>query len=357
MKTNKFICLALLAGLFMFLFPIHSSAEEDAADDSVGYTVSAILNGKQIDPEKSYFYIQTTPGEQQELAVTIKSTQEAPVKIKVSVDDAFTGNKGTVEYTADKELLDSTLIDPMSSMIKVETPQITVGNFGATEAKFTLTPPSKSYSGVKMGILVFEVDNSEDDSPVGNNFAYRIGILTSETGEEYENSKTLNLLDAKSMLLRGKKMILATLQNPEPKVLSRLAITAELKNKETNKVMKKEQVENYALAPNSHFDFEMDWGTSNIPAGKYILTMVAKSPYNDWQFEKEFTITGEQAKSMNEQSAFKIITPTWIKVATILCLVLIIGATGALLVRRKKMEAEWERRRKRRKRKKKREGK
>lgn len=354
MKTNKFIYLALFMSLFLFLFPVQSMAE----DDNLGYSVSAILNGKQIDPEKSYFYIQTTPGEQQELAVTIKSTKEAPVNVKVSVQDAFTGNKGTVEYTSDKELLDSTLTNPMSSILKVETPKVTVENFGATEAKFTLTPPSESYQGVKMGTLVFEVDDSEEDAgPVGTEFSYRIGILTSETGEEYENSQTLNLLDAKSMLLRGKKMILATLQNPEPKVLSRLAITAELKNKETGKVMKKEQVENYALAPNSKFDFEMDWGTSNIPAGKYVLKMVAKSPYNDWQFEKEFTITGEQAKSMNDQSAFKIITPTWIKGATILCLSLTIGVTGTLLVRRKKMEAEWERRRKRRKRKKKKEGK
>lgn len=349
MKTNKFIYLVLFLGLFMFLCPIHSTAED--TDESLGYAVSAVLNGKQIDTSKTYFYIQTTPGEKQELVVKVKSTQKEPVKVKVSVADAFTGNKGTVEYTTDKKLLDSTLIDPLSSIVKVENPSITVKDFEEVDAKFTLTPPNESYQGVKMGVLIFELEE-EKDSAVGSGFAYRIGFIMSETGEEYENSQTLNLLDAKSELVRGKKMILATLQNPEPKVLSRLAITADLKNAKTGKVMKHVQGEKYALAPNSHFNFEMDWGTSNIEAGTYVLSIVAKSPYNDWAFEKEFVITGDQANTMNEQSAFKIITPTWIKVVTIVNAIVMIIITGMLLVRRKKMEAEWERRRKRRKRKK-----
>ncbi|MGX7264612.1 DUF916 and DUF3324 domain-containing protein [Enterococcus crotali] len=353
MKTNKFICLVLLAGLFIFLFPTHSMAESE----NLGYSVQAILNGKQIDPTKSYFYVQTTPGEEQELTVIVKSTQVEPVNVKVYVEDAFTGNKGTVEYTTDKKLLDKTLSDPMSSILKVETPSMTVEKAEAKEAKFTLTPPKEHYAGVKMGTLVFELDDSDDNSTMASQFAYRIGILTSESGEDYENAQTLNLLDAKSLLLRGKKMILATLQNPEPKVLSKLAITAELKNKKNQKVIKTEKVENYALAPNSKFDFEMDWGTSDIEAGTYVLSLVAKNTHGDWSFEKEFIITGDQAKSMNEESGFKIITPLWIKVTTIVCLVFMVGATGVLLLRRKKMETEWERRRKRKKRKKKKEGK
>ncbi|MFD1900828.1 WxL protein host-binding domain-containing protein [Enterococcus termitis] len=131
-------------------------------------------------------------------------------------------------------------------------------------------------------------------------------------------------------------MILATLQNPEPKVLSRLAMTADLKNVKTGKIVKQVQGEKYVLAPNSRFNFEMDWGTSDIVAGTYMLSIVAKSPYSDWKFEKEFTITGDQASSMNEQSAFKIITPTWIKVVTIICLIVMVSVTGMLLVRRKK---------------------
>ncbi|OJG51487.1 hypothetical protein RV06_GL001628 [Enterococcus haemoperoxidus] len=315
--------------------------------------MSAVLNGKQIDPEKSYFYIQTVPGEEQLLKVKVKSTQKEPIKLKIYATDAFTGDNGTIEYTNDKKMLDTTLHDPISSILKVETPSLTVGNFEEKEAIFKLIPPTEHYKGVKMGALVFEVDDSENEEQVSSKFSYRIGLTISETGDDYKDSKTLNLIDAKSTLKRGKKMILTTLQNPEPKILSNLEIIAEVKEKDSQKVLKKKKVEDYMLAPNSHFDFEMDWGTGTVRAGNYILTMNANDGYSDWKFEKEFTITGEQAKTMNDESGFKIITPTWIKAATIFCLSLMLIIVSMLFVRRKRMEIEWKKKRKKGKRKKK----
>ncbi|MBO0441097.1 DUF916 and DUF3324 domain-containing protein [Candidatus Enterococcus ikei] len=348
MKKNKLIYPVLLIIGCLFLFPNKSFADESS---NLGYTVVAVLNGKQIDPGKSYFYIQTTPGEEQVLKVKVKSTQKEPIKVKMYTTNAFTGNNGTIEYTEDKRLLDTTLSQPISSIVKVETPSLTVEKYEEKEVLFKLTPPEDSYKGVKMGALVFEKDDSDDEKQVSSKFAYRIGLITSETGDDYKDSKTLNILDAKSTLKRGKKMILATLQNPEPKILSELEIVAEVREKGQETVLKKRQVDNYMLAPNSKFDFEMDWGTRSVKAGTYILTMNANNGYSEWSFEKEFEITAEQAKKMNEESSFKIITPIWIKGATILCFILMGIITLSLLVRRKKMEIAWKKRRKKRKKK------
>lgn len=353
MKKNKLLYVVLFTSLFLFLFPDRTLANESS---NLGYTVSAVLNGKQIDPEKSYFYIQTVPDEEQLLKVKVKSTQKEPIKIKIYTTDAFTGDGGTIEYTADKKLLDTTLLEPITSIVQVETPSITVEKFEEKEAVFKLTPPKENYKGVKMGALVFEVDDSESKEQVSSKFAYRIGLITSETGDDYKDSKTLNLIDAKSTLKRGKKMILTTLQNPEPKMLSNLSIIAEVTKKDSSTVVKKKKVDNYMMAPNSHFDFEMDWGTGTVRAGTYILTMNANDGYSDWKFEKEFTISGAQAKTMNDESGFKIITPTWIKIAAIVSLVLMGLVVVMIFVRRKKMETEWKKRREKRKRKKKKEG-
>ena len=348
MKKNKLIYIALCISWFVFLLPSKASAEESS---NLGYTVSAVTSGKQIDPEKSYFYIQTTPEEEQFLKVKVKSTQNEPVKVKVYTTNAFTGENGTIEYTADKTLLDSTLQQPITSIVEVENPSITVEKFEEKEVTFKLTTPKESYNGVKMGALVFEKDDSDDDEQVSSKFAYRIGLITAETGDDYKDSKTLTILDAKSTLKRGKKMILATLQNPEPKILSNLEMTAEVREKGQETVLKKKEVDNYMLAPNSQFDFEMDWGTTAVKAGTYSLTINANNGYSEWTFEKEFVITGEQAKKMNEESSFKIITPIWIKGAAIVCLVLVGLITLLLLTRRRKMEVAWKKRRKKRKRK------
>lgn len=355
MKTRKFTYAALLASLFLFFFSSKALAKEEEGS-GFGYTVSAELNGKQIDPDTSYFYIQTTPNEEQQLKVKVQSTQKAPTKVKVYTTNAFTGDNGTIEYTEDAKLLDPSLTEPMSSILEVETPSITVENYEEKEAVFKLKPPAENYSGVKMGVLVFELDDGDSKAAVANKFAYRIGVVTSENGDDYRDSKTLNLLDAKSTLHIGKKVVLATLQNTEPKVLDNLEIVAEVKEKGSKSVLKKKKVENYTMAPNSRFDFKIDWGTSAVRAGTYMLVMNANNGYSEWKFEKEFTITGEQAKKMNEESSFKIITPTWIKVVATLSGILTAGIVISLLLRRKKMELDWKKRRKRKRKKKKEKG-
>ncbi|WP_348921154.1 DUF916 and DUF3324 domain-containing protein [Enterococcus rotai] len=355
MKKNNYLYVILLMGLFLFSFPNWALAKEES---NLGYTVSAVPSSKQIDPEQSYFYVQTTPGEAQKLKVTVKSTRKEPVKISVYATNGFTGDQGTIEYTDDTKLLDETLKVPISSMVKIDTPNITVEDYEEKEVTIDLTPPNESYLGVKMGALVFQLEDSGVDQPVANKFAYRIGLVTSENGDDYRDSKTLNLLDAKSTLKRGKKMVLATLQNPEPKILSNLEIQAEVKEKENNNVVKKTTAKEYNMAPNSRFEFEMDWGTSAIRGGTYLLSMTVSNGYNDWKFEKEFTITAAQAKQMNEESGFKIITPLWIKIVTIVLFSMTGIITGIIVLRRKTMEEQWKvRKRKKRKKRKKKEGK
>lgn len=351
MKKNKLIYVLLVSCFFSIVFPKLAFADDES--NNLGYTVSAIRNAKQIDPDKSYFYIQTTPSEEEELKVKVKSTQEEEVKVNVYVVDAFTGDKGTIEYTKDPKLLDKTLTNSITTMATVETPTITVGNYEEKEAIIKLTPPAESYEGIKMGALVFELDTGESEETVGNRFSYRLGLFTSESGDDYKNSKSLNLIEVKSSIKRGKKMVLATLQNPEPKILMNLELKATIQEKGKTDILKQEKVSNYTLAPNSQFDFEMDWGTNQIKPGTFILKMTGNNGENDWSFEKEFTISGEQAKKMNEESGFKIITPTWIKITTILCLAWLIVGIIYLVVRRKKMEADWKNLKKRRKKKRK----
>ncbi|ALS36956.1 hypothetical protein ABID30_001843 [Enterococcus rotai] len=351
MKTNKFIYFVLFMSLFLCSYPDQALAKGESSN--LGYSVSAVHNGKQIDPEKSYFYIQTVPGQEQVLKVNVRSTQKEPIKIKVYTTNAYTGDGGTIEYTEDEKVLDPTLVQPISSIVEVETPSITVENYEEKEATFKLMPPNENYTGVKMGALVFELDDAESKEQVSSKFSYRIGLITSETGDDYRDAKTLNLLEAKSTLKLGKKMILATLQNPEPKILGDLEITAEVKEKDNQTILKKKNVTNYSVAPNSHFEFEIDWGTGAVKAGTYTIVMNANNGYSDWQFEKDFTITGDQAKKMNEESSFNIITPIWIKVGTIVLMVALVVIVFFILIRRKKMETTWKIRRKKRKKKKK----
>lgn len=310
-------------------------------EDNLGYVVSLVQPKTQIDPNKSYFYVQTEPGVSQELEVRIKSTKKEQVKIKISAADSFTGDNGTIEYTEDKKKLSDSLKEPISSMIKVDTPEITIGNFEEKKVIVKLTPPKEHYKGVKMGALVFQLDLGDKDTGVATQFAYRTGFVISENGDDFNDGQTLELDNVKASMKRGKKMVLATLKNPEPKVLENLNITATMIKQGTEAVVKEKTVQNYSMAPNSHFDFEMDWGLESLPSGTYTLKLNAKNDYKEWNLSEDFTITNQQAKSINEKSTFKIITPDWIKIITIVMIILNIIVIILIFMRRKTWEKRW----------------
>lgn len=116
----------------------------------------------QIDPEKSYFYVKTTPGEVQTLEARVKSTKKEAVHLNIYGSNAITGDGGTIEYENDVSKIDKTLKEPLTSLITIETPEITVENFEEKIIHIKLTPPKEIYQGVKMGALIFSLDKGSE---------------------------------------------------------------------------------------------------------------------------------------------------------------------------------------------------
>lgn len=344
LSNKKKIIFALICYLGIFT-PILANANEE----DIGFIVEPIHNNNQIDPEVSYFYVKTVPGEQQEIKVKIKSTRKEEVKVKIHVANAITSEKGTIDYSADTQTFNDTLEAPLSAIVSTDSPDVTIGNYEEKEVVFKVTPPKEDYPGAKMGTLVFETTEESDNeskSGVDNKFSYRIGLVASESPDSYMDGKTLNLLDAKASIKRGKKMILATLQNPEPKVLANLALTVELRKKNDEQIIKKREVSNYTLAPNSNFDFEIDYGSTAVSPGDYVLSVKGTNGLNSWNLTKEFNISGSQAKKINDDYALKIVTPTWIKIYTLLSFLITVILAFVLRKRRVYMEKQWKEKRK-----------
>ncbi|EOH92904.1 hypothetical protein UAW_02945 [Enterococcus haemoperoxidus ATCC BAA-382] len=342
MKKRIYHALILVSCAFMSLVSTREVFAED--ENNLGYVVTPLQPTTQIDVGKSYFYIKTAPGETQTLQMRIASTKKEEVHLKIYGVNAMTSNSGTIEYTEDLANKDESLKEPLSSLIKVETPEITVGNFEEKTVKVQVAAPKEHYEGVKMGALVVElVPDKKKQKGISTKYNYKIGLMTAENGDEFTNGKTLKLNGAKASILHGKKMVLASLQNPEPKVIDNLNIVATMIEKESGKVIKEKTVQNYKLAPNSHFDFELDWGITDLPSGTYTLKMDAKNYDEEWHLSNDFKITNEEAQEINASSVFKIKTPTWLKVVSIVMAMLSVVLMGTLFYRRKKWEKAWKR--------------
>lgn len=334
-KYSVFFLAMLIGGLLI------SPQLVQAEADTLGYTVSMIEPDTQIDKSQDYFNIITRPGVSQTLKVMVKSLKKDPTKVKIYIEDAMTSEDGQINYTNNKNFLDKSLQVPLSDIVTVNDSEITVSNYEEKIITFTVNPPAESYEGIKLGDIAFQLDDGKKEGKgVSASFAYRIGLLTMEEDMEYKDSQTMKLLKITPKIHRGQKTILLKFQNPEPKILSDFTIDYTVSKDGSKTPMKKQTIKNLNMAPNSSFDLAVDFGVNDVKAGDYILKAVVNNAFGSWNFDKKFTIESSVAKKMNKETAFKLITPSWIKIVSIGLTLLILVTSIFIIIRQKKWNKE-----------------
>ncbi|WP_314067978.1 DUF916 and DUF3324 domain-containing protein [uncultured Vagococcus sp.] len=337
----------------VFLVGLSTSSTVSAEEEPLGYTVDIIEPETQIDKTKDFFNIQTRPGEVQTIQAIVKSLRKEPVTIKVFAENAMTNEAGQINYSDDKSILDKSLVTPISDMVKILTPEVTVANQEEKIVEIQVSPPEESYEGIKLADLAFQLqdENEQGKSGVGSMFAYRIGLLTMEEDIDYADSKTVKLVKVTPNIHRGKKTLLVRFQNPEPKILSNFTLAYSLTKKGSQKPIKEESTQNHNMAPNSNFNFPIDLGMDNASAGEYTLKVTIENTYGSWDFNEAVQITGSQAKKMNDESAFKLLTPVWIKGIAIGMAVLSVISSIVIFYRQSKWKTKLKEQRKKKKKK------
>ncbi|EOH92596.1 hypothetical protein UAW_02993 [Enterococcus haemoperoxidus ATCC BAA-382] len=350
-KIKKCVKYVFITFILCIISPIHSIAANKEADP-LGFVVQAIRPDTQIETNKSYFFIETQPDETQTLKVKVKSTQKDPIKIQAFIANGTTGSTGNIEYDESTKDLDKSLKHPLTEMVKINEPEITLENFEEKVVELSVTPPKESYEGIKLGAVVFQTVEDKEQTKtqtISSKYQYKIGLITTETGEEYENAKNLELASAKLGLKLGRKQVAAVIHNPESKIADNLKIEATVTKKGSDTVLKKQTVENARMAPNSTYEFSVDWGVDVIESGDYTLKVHAQNDEEDWKWQKDFSVSAEKAKKMNEETVFKVESPDWLPYVVILAigsLVLVIVILTARNKRWKKMVYERAKRRK-----------
>lgn len=354
-KILKCIKSLLLVVCGVILFQPTTLADETSS--GMGFSVSPILPVSQIDPELGYYYLQTEPKKEQTFEVKLSSQKDENQKIEMLVQDAYTGSNGGLTYGVDGEdnfKQDETLINATSQIVVPVTNIVELGPGEEKVVSFTVKSPANSYDGVKIGRLVFRPVNEEAEKGVAiaDQYQYGVSILLSETGDEHTNGDLtkLNLNEVKPTIKRGKRLVIANVQNPEPKRIMNIDLLATVTKKGSDKVIKQTKIPDFQFAPNSNVDVEVDWGLSELAAGEYTLNLLAENTYDNIHLTKDFRITGDEAKNLNKESAFKIKTPTWVKILAISSGGLSVVLTIIIFMRNKKWQKLVKRRKKNKKR-------
>ena len=324
---STLVCSFLLC---LLLFPTRSFADEAGTEEKMGFSVESIIPENQVDRTKTYFYLSVMPEQTQTIQVKLKSLQEAPVTVQINIHDAVSSSIGAIDYAQEKPKLDQSLTDPITKVVRMkdDVKEVTLKNKEEKVVDFEITPPKTPFAGVKLGSLRFLRKNETADKQTSGlipQYARVIAVMLTEDEEPFNQGAELHLKRVGLQLSNGRKVIAARIQNDQPKVLQEMTIQGSVRRKGEKKSLAKQKLENFSVAPNSNFDFEIPLGLEPFDAGTYIFTGKAEGDGRTWQWTKEFTIGKEHADKINEETAYKVVIPNWVPWTAL-------GLIGALAV-------------------------
>ncbi|MBC2371558.1 DUF916 and DUF3324 domain-containing protein [Listeria booriae] len=293
--------------MLLFVLPIvligvlfHPLSPQAAAN----FSVTAVIPDNQIDKTKTYFDLRMKPGQKQDLEVVLKNDTDKEITIETNANTAVTNDNGIVDYSQTDPKLDKSLKTPFSSIAKTDDEVVLPKNSSKT-IKVTVTMPAESFDGIILGGLQFiekEGDDAKKDGGEGvqikNRYAYVVGVQLSENDTVVEPDMKLHEIKAQQINYRN--AVTANLQNPEATLIKPLAIDAKVYKSGDDQVLHQAKRDGLRMAPNSNFNYAIDWENQPLKVGKYRLKMVATSGDKTWKWDEEFTIKGDDAKKYNE---------------------------------------------------------
>lgn len=333
----------IVFGLFLSficgVFIPHVSAEEtQKAEQMGGYTIEGLPNPHQIDPALGYFYLEEAPDAQDELKIKLMNSSAQDKTLLVKVTDANTNLNGVIDYTG--QLKNNPLLKtPLTALVQATQKEVVVPKHGEVETTLKLKMPHEAFEGIILGgVVVSEKEvasQKKNEFSISNVYSYTIGIaLTNHAETPIKKNVSVELSKIAPLLYDGKKIVQADILNPHPYIFSDAEVSGEVIDLKNHQTLKKGALSNVSIAPYSALPFQLDWKKDELKPGKYLFKGYAKTKENTWHFEKEFEIKSDQAKNINQKSVFKIKIPQWLKIGSILFLVLSVINIVWLLMRK-----------------------
>lgn len=263
------------------------------------FLVKAKIPAKQWDQKKKYFDLRVTSGEVEKLEVELRNNTDDEVKVAIQANSAVTADGGVIDYETTDSELDETMTYPFSEMVEVDS-EVTLAPKETKTIAAKVTVPEESFDGIILGSLYFtEIKEMKSSKTKKETILSQVvGVQLSEN--DHEVTTKLDLIQAKAGQIDNRNVVLATLQNPTPKILSNMVVTADVfKGNNKKKPIYHNKKENLNMAPNSTFDYSISTEDQAFKAGKYTMKMTVEVDGEKLDLEQKFDIKKDEADQFN----------------------------------------------------------
>lgn len=332
---NMMTGLMIIMGLFI--------VGQTSQASQLNFSVKPVLPEFQLDKEKTYFDLKLPNKNDTEVEVVLSNQTDKDVTVETSLNRATTNINGIVEYGKPTEKDDSSLVIDIEKIVTIAEPSVVVKAKSDRKINIKIAQPKEKIEGVLAAGLTFKEKQADEDEgkseglAIKNEYAYLVALLIhgDKKQEDIKSELVLNEVEATQSNVRN--MIAANLQNTQGKYLNKLAIEGKVTKKDDKETLYELKKTDLQMAPNSNFNYLIPLDGKRMVPGKYTVHLTAKSESGDWKFDKDFTITAEEAKEYNEKDV-NIEKPdyTWFYVAGGVALLVLIQIMIIIIIKKKK---------------------
>jgi uncharacterized membrane protein len=286
------------------------------------------------------------PGTEQTLEVELTNHGEEDKVINVNVATASTNHGGNADYTRrPNNEPDDTLLYQMQDLASTEG-RVTIPAQGSVKVPIKVLMPSVPFEGILAGGINFEEEvpkgeeevTENDGVMIKNEYSYVIALLLRVDETEVKPEMQLNQVYATQSSYRNN--ISANLQNIKPAFIYDMRIDAKVREKGQKDVVYELEKKGMEMSPNSNFNYLIPLNGEPFEAGTYVLTLSVESTQGNWEFEKEFVISEEDARRFNETDVTIEVSKLWIYIAAGGGILVFIILVFLIVLNRKKIKKQ-----------------
>ncbi|GAJ27196.1 cell surface protein precursor [Liquorilactobacillus sucicola DSM 21376 = JCM 15457] len=303
--------------------------------EGAGFTVAAVTPPNQFNKNASYFDLKVTPGQAQDISVQIQNLTSAQKKVTVYPNTGYTSNAGVEAY--DKNKLNRLSRAPfLLSEILGRPQKIILAPHETKTLTFSLKMPQQKFHGILEGALYFLDDQTsaaqqtnQKGMTIRNRYALALGIVLREDTQTpvapkmKMNKISAGIQDTANFSAATK----VNLENTRPAMIKRLQLVGEISRRAGSKVLYRSTQKNLGMAPNSNFDYSINWRNDSMKVGRYHMHLTATSGKYKWVFDRNFNINRAEASNVNKKANIeRNWTWLWILLGALLVLLIFLLA-------------------------------
>lgn len=271
----------------------------------MNFNARAVIPENQQDKTKTYFDLRVKPGEKQIIKLLVSNSSDQELTLNIQPNTAITNQNGVIDYSQSKQKKDSSLVYNFADFVAGEK-KVTLQPKESREVAYELTMPDKQFDGELLGgFYVREIEKATDEDAqknvqIKNRYSIVIAVDLTETDKVIESKLQLNNVQA--ALENYRTVVTANLQNIKAKIEDQMIVSATVTQKGSTTVLHKAEKKDMHMAPNSNFDFPIDWGKQELQPGTYTLNMDVTTSGGHWTFSKGFEIQKKESEKLNSQA-------------------------------------------------------